>query len=42
MNLSGKVTEPTEQDKESGTGEDEVTLTYTVGVKEENSRFQGK
>uniref|UniRef100_A0ABI7YLY4 RHD domain-containing protein n=1 Tax=Felis catus TaxID=9685 RepID=A0ABI7YLY4_FELCA len=40
LNLSGKVTEPTEQDKESGTGEDEVTLTYTVGVKEENSRFQ--
>uniref|UniRef100_A0A667GD44 Nuclear factor NF-kappa-B p105 subunit n=1 Tax=Lynx canadensis TaxID=61383 RepID=A0A667GD44_LYNCA len=40
VNLSGKVTEPTEQDKESGTGEDEVTLTYTVGVKEENSRFQ--
>ncbi|XP_021536092.1 nuclear factor NF-kappa-B p105 subunit isoform X2 [Neomonachus schauinslandi] len=38
--LPGKVTEPAEQDKESSTGDDEVTLTYTVGVKEENSRFQ--
>uniref|UniRef100_A0A8C0JR31 Nuclear factor NF-kappa-B p105 subunit n=1 Tax=Canis lupus dingo TaxID=286419 RepID=A0A8C0JR31_CANLU len=40
VNLSGKVTEPTEQDKESSMGVDEVTLTYTVGIKEENSRFQ--
>lgn len=39
---SGKVTEPIEQDKKSSTGDDAVTLTYTVGVKEENSRFQGK
>ncbi|XP_059232616.1 nuclear factor NF-kappa-B p105 subunit isoform X4 [Mustela nigripes] len=37
---SGKVTEPIEQDKKSSTGDDAVTLTYTVGVKEENSRFQ--
>lgn len=42
MNLSGKVTEPTERDKESSSGDDEITLTYTVGVKEENSRFHGK
>ncbi|XP_045648536.1 nuclear factor NF-kappa-B p105 subunit isoform X1 [Ursus americanus] len=39
VNLSGKVTEPTERDKESSSGDDEITLTYTVGVKEENSRF---
>ncbi|XP_027453602.1 nuclear factor NF-kappa-B p105 subunit isoform X1 [Zalophus californianus] len=38
--LPGKVTEPTEQDKESSTGDDEVALTYTVGVKGENCRFQ--
>lgn len=42
VNLSGKVTETTEQDKESGNGGDEAALTYTVGVKEENARFQGK
>lgn len=42
MNLSGKVTEPTEQDKESSSGDDEVTLACAVGAKEENSRFQGK
>lgn len=40
VNLSGKVTETTEQDKESSNGEDEVHLTYSVGVKEENYRFQ--
>ncbi|XP_002916536.1 nuclear factor NF-kappa-B p105 subunit isoform X1 [Ailuropoda melanoleuca] len=39
VNLSGKVTEPTERDNESSSGDDEMTLTYTVGVKEENSRF---
>ncbi|XP_036735088.1 nuclear factor NF-kappa-B p105 subunit isoform X1 [Manis pentadactyla] len=38
--LSGKVTKTTEQDKLSGNGDDEVTLMYTVGVKEENYRFQ--
>ena len=42
VNLSGKVTETTEQDKESSNGEDEVHLTYSVGVKEENYRFQGE
>ncbi|KAM9678320.1 nuclear factor NF-kappa-B p105 subunit isoform 2-T2 [Trichechus inunguis] len=40
INLSGKVTETTEQDKESSNEHEEVTLTYTVGVKEENCRFQ--
>ncbi|XP_049741557.1 nuclear factor NF-kappa-B p105 subunit isoform X1 [Elephas maximus indicus] len=40
INLSGKVTETTEQDKKSSNGHDGVTLTYTVGVKEENCRFQ--
>ncbi|XP_047654925.1 nuclear factor NF-kappa-B p105 subunit isoform X4 [Phacochoerus africanus] len=40
VNLSGKVTETTEQDKESSNGEDEVHLTYSVGVKEESYRFQ--
>ncbi|XP_011359814.1 nuclear factor NF-kappa-B p105 subunit isoform X1 [Pteropus vampyrus] len=40
VNLSGKVTETTEQDKESGNWGDEAALTYTVGVKEENARFQ--
>ncbi|KAM5285629.1 nuclear factor NF-kappa-B p105 subunit isoform 1-T1 [Hipposideros larvatus] len=40
INLPGKVTETTEQDEESSNEDDEVTLMYTVGVKEENSRFQ--
>jgi hypothetical protein len=45
VNLSGKESKPTEQDKESGKSSsgNEVTLTYRVGVKEENAcRFQGK
>ncbi|XP_073897547.1 nuclear factor NF-kappa-B p105 subunit isoform X3 [Castor canadensis] len=43
VNLSGKESKPTEQDKESGKSSsgNEVTLTYRVGVKEENAcRFQ--
>ncbi|KAK2499168.1 hypothetical protein MC885_012100 [Smutsia gigantea] len=40
VNLSGKITKITEQDKLSGSGDDEVTLMYTVGAKGENYRFQ--
>ncbi|XP_058150858.1 nuclear factor NF-kappa-B p105 subunit isoform X3 [Dasypus novemcinctus] len=40
VNLSGKVIETTEQDKESSDEGDEVTLAYTMGGKEENCRFQ--
>ncbi|XP_037686274.1 nuclear factor NF-kappa-B p105 subunit isoform X2 [Choloepus didactylus] len=40
VTLSGKVIETTEQDKASSFGDDEAALTYTVGGKEENCRFQ--
>ncbi|XP_074084258.1 nuclear factor NF-kappa-B p105 subunit isoform X2 [Macrotis lagotis] len=40
--LSGKILQTTEQeDKSRITGEDEVTLTCTVGVEEEDCRLQG-
>ncbi|KAL2780653.1 nuclear factor NF-kappa-B p105 subunit isoform 2 proprotein [Daubentonia madagascariensis] len=43
VNLSGRVIGITEQDKESSkpnNGNDDVAITYTVGVKDENARFQ--
>ncbi|XP_036266185.1 nuclear factor NF-kappa-B p105 subunit isoform X3 [Pipistrellus kuhlii] len=40
VRLSGKVTETTEPDKGSGQRDEEGTLTYPVGEKKENSRFQ--
>ncbi|XP_023372798.1 nuclear factor NF-kappa-B p105 subunit isoform X2 [Otolemur garnettii] len=43
VNFSGEVTGSTEQDKEShkpNNRHDEIALTYTVGVKEENARCQ--
>lgn len=42
LSLSGKVIETTEPDKGSGERDEEGTLMYPVGVKKENSRFQGK
>lgn len=42
ISLSGKVSETTEPDKGSGQRDEEGILTYPVGVKKENSRFQGK
>ncbi|XP_058403567.1 nuclear factor NF-kappa-B p105 subunit isoform X1 [Diceros bicornis minor] len=40
VNVFGKVTETTAQDKESRDEDDEVTLTHAAGVKKENSKFQ--